>query len=60
MASWWVLSSLGLYPAVPGIDVLALTAPLFPRATVRLPGGTLEINAPGGNRPVGGDPVRRR
>ncbi len=47
MASWWVLSSLGLYPAVPGTDVLALTAPLFPRATVRLPGGTLEINAPG-------------
>jgi predicted alpha-1,2-mannosidase len=47
MAAWWVLSALGLYPAVPGTDVLALTAPLFPRAIVRLPGGTLQINAPG-------------
>ena len=47
MASWWVLSALGLYPAVPGTDVLALTAPLFPQATLRLPGGTLEVQAPG-------------
>jgi predicted alpha-1,2-mannosidase len=47
MSSWWVLSALGLYPAVPGTDVLALTAPLFPQATLRLPGGTLRLRAPG-------------
>ena len=67
MAAWWVLSALGLYPAVPGTDVLALTAPLFPRAVLRLPGATLEINAPGaGDRSVaiqsallGGRPLTR-
>ena len=47
MASWWVLSALGLYPGVPGTDVLALSAPLFARATVHLPGGPLRIVAPG-------------
>ncbi len=47
MASWWVLSALGLYPAVPGTDVLALTAPLFPRAAIALPHGRLTIDTAG-------------
>jgi predicted alpha-1,2-mannosidase len=46
MAAWWVFGALGLYPAVPGTDVLALGSPLFPRVTVRLPHGTLRIVAP--------------
>ena len=39
MGAWWVLGALGMYPAVPGTDVLALGSPLFPRVTVRLPRG---------------------
>jgi putative alpha-1,2-mannosidase len=34
-----VLGALGLYPEVPGTDVLAIGSPLFGRATVRLAGG---------------------
>jgi len=47
MSSWWVLAALGIYPAIPGEDVLALTSPLFPRATVRLGGRDVVIAAPG-------------
>jgi predicted alpha-1,2-mannosidase len=46
MSSWWVFGALGIYPAVPGSDVLALGSPLFRRATVRLPQGKLRITAP--------------
>jgi predicted alpha-1,2-mannosidase len=46
MGAWWVFGALGMYPAVPGTDVLALGSPLFPRVTVRLPRGTLRIEAP--------------
>ena len=47
MSAWYVLGALGLYPAIPGTDVLALGGPLFPRADVRLPGGLLRIRAAG-------------
>jgi predicted alpha-1,2-mannosidase len=46
MSSWWVLSALGLYPAVPGTDVLTLGGPLFPSARVRLANRVLRISAP--------------
>jgi predicted alpha-1,2-mannosidase len=46
MSAWWVLSALGVYPEIPGTDVLALTSPLFPRATVRLGGRDVVISAP--------------
>lgn len=39
LSSWYVLGALGLYPEIPGTDVLAIGSPLFPRATVRLSGG---------------------
>jgi predicted alpha-1,2-mannosidase len=39
LSSWYVLGALGLYPEVPGVDVLAIGSPLFRRAVVRLPGG---------------------
>lgn len=39
LSSWYVLGALGLYPEVPGTDVLAIGSPLFGRATVRLAGG---------------------
>ena len=47
MSAWYVLGALGLYPAIPGTDVIALSGPLFPRADVRLGGGTLRIRAAG-------------
>ncbi|MFH1531631.1 MAG: glycoside hydrolase domain-containing protein [Pseudomonadota bacterium] len=47
-SAWLVWSCLGLYPAIPGTDVLVLNGPLFPSATVRLANGeTLTINAAG-------------
>jgi glycosyl hydrolase family 92 len=48
MSSWYVWSSLGMYPATPGTPVLALGAPIFPRAVIQVPGGRhLTISAPG-------------
>ena len=47
MGAWWVFGALGMYPAVPGSDLLALGSPLFPRVTVRLPRGTLRIEGSG-------------
>jgi predicted alpha-1,2-mannosidase len=39
LSSWYVLGALGLYPEVPGVDMLAIGSPLFRRAVVRLSGG---------------------
>lgn len=48
MASWYVWAALGLYPAVPGMPVLAVNTPLFERAEIALPTGkTIRISAPG-------------
>ncbi|HET6724849.1 MAG TPA: GH92 family glycosyl hydrolase [Gammaproteobacteria bacterium] len=38
-SSWYVWAALGLYPATPGTDVLALDSPLFPYIRIHLPGG---------------------
>ena len=46
MGAWYVLASLGLYPACPGTGEYILTAPLFKKAEIRLSGGkSLIINA---------------
>jgi predicted alpha-1,2-mannosidase len=52
MSAWWVFGALGFAPAVPGTGTLALGSPLFPRVTLHLEGGTLDIRAPraGGDR----------
>ena len=47
MGAWWVFGALGLYPAMPGTDVLALGSPLFPHVAIRLPRGTLRIDGAG-------------
>lgn len=39
MSAWYVLSALGFYPVAPGSTQYVLGAPLFPRATIRLPRG---------------------
>jgi predicted alpha-1,2-mannosidase len=48
MSSWFVWASLGMYPETPGAPVLALGAPIFPRAEFDLPGGRhVTLTAPG-------------
>lgn len=47
MGAWVVWASLGLFPAVPGTDVLLLHAPAFERIEVDLPGGPLRIETEG-------------
>jgi predicted alpha-1,2-mannosidase len=37
LSAWYVFGALGLYPELPGSDVLALASPLFRRAEIRLP-----------------------
>lgn len=49
LSSWYVWSALGLYP-IAGTDRYILGAPLFTRARVRLPGGTLTIESASGDR----------
>lgn len=36
LSSWYVFGALGLYPEVPGVGVLAIGSPLFPRIVVSL------------------------
>ncbi|MFB7712751.1 GH92 family glycosyl hydrolase [Streptomyces sp. NPDC056105] len=53
MSSWYVMSSLGLYPTTSGGNFDVITTPQFPNARVRIgdygktQGGTLTISAPG-------------
>jgi predicted alpha-1,2-mannosidase len=48
LSSWAVWDMLGLYPLVPGTDVLAIGAPLFPQVTVRpTDGSSVTIDAEG-------------
>jgi predicted alpha-1,2-mannosidase len=50
MSSWYVFGALGLYPAIPGVDVLALASPLFRQTELHLAGGTVTIVAPNARR----------
>jgi predicted alpha-1,2-mannosidase len=66
MSAWYVLASLGLYPACPGSGEYILTAPLFRKSVIRLANGkTLTIRADNPNRPyiagvdLNGKPVDR-
>ncbi|PZE75700.1 glycoside hydrolase family 92 protein [Curtobacterium sp. MCBD17_019] len=53
MSSWYVMSSLGLYPTTSGGDFDVITTPQFPNAQVQIggygktQGGMLTISAPG-------------
>ena len=46
MSAWYVFGALGLYPAVPGTDLLALASPLFPETVIHLAGGDVRVVAP--------------
>ncbi len=43
MSSWWLFGALGMYPELPGSDVLVCGSPLFPKAVLHLPGGDATI-----------------
>ncbi len=46
-SAWYVFSALGFYPVTPATDEYVIGAPLFKKATIKLPNGnTIEINAP--------------
>lgn len=48
MSSWYVFSSLGMYPQVPSRAELTLASPLFPRIEIERPhGADIEIRASG-------------
>ena len=52
MSAWYVLSSLGIYPACPGTGEYVFAAPLFKKATITLSSGnTLIIKADHPDRP---------
>ena len=48
MSSWWLFGALGMYPELPGSDVLVCGSPLFPKVVLHLPGGDVTIIASGG------------
>ncbi len=39
MSAWYIFSSLGFYPVVPGQDIYVIGTPLFNKATVHLENG---------------------
>ncbi|MBF9072631.1 GH92 family glycosyl hydrolase [Streptacidiphilus fuscans] len=47
MSSWYVWAALGMYPQTPGVPMMVLGAPQFPRATVHGAYGDLTIDAQG-------------
>ncbi|MFP3393911.1 glycoside hydrolase family 92 protein, partial [Brevibacillus sp. SIMBA_076] len=46
MSAWLVLSSLGMYPLMPGAEFV-LTTPMLPRMRLRRPVGDLVVEARG-------------
>jgi len=47
MSSWYVWGALGMYPELPGADVLVLGSPLFPKTVLHLDHGDVTIVAHG-------------
>ena len=43
MSSWYIFAALGMYPEIPGSDVLVLGSPLFPNAVLHLENGDVAI-----------------
>jgi predicted alpha-1,2-mannosidase len=46
-SAWYVWAALGMYPATPGADTLALHGPLFPSILIQRPAGNIQINGTG-------------
>ncbi|HEY1790325.1 MAG TPA: GH92 family glycosyl hydrolase [Verrucomicrobiae bacterium] len=47
MSSWYVFAALGMYPELPGSDILVVGGPLFPKAVIHLAAGDIIITANG-------------
>jgi putative alpha-1,2-mannosidase len=47
MSSWYIFSALGMYPELPGSDILVVGSPLFPKAVVHLQTGDITITGNG-------------
>jgi predicted alpha-1,2-mannosidase len=47
LSSWYVWSSMGLYPTTPGTSTLAVSAPVFPTIKIHTHRGATIISAPG-------------
>lgn len=52
MSSWYVFSALGMYPELPGSDILVLGSPLFPKAIIHLETGNITITANGAAKDI--------
>jgi predicted alpha-1,2-mannosidase len=50
MSSWYVFGALGMYPELPGSDVLVLGSPLFQKAVLHLPNGDVTISGNGATK----------
>ncbi len=47
MSSWYIFSALGMFPELPGSDILVIGSPLFPKAVVHLQTGDITITGNG-------------
>jgi predicted alpha-1,2-mannosidase len=45
MSSWYIFATMGMYPELPGSDVLVLCTPLFPKIIIHLQTGDVTIKA---------------
>ncbi|HEY5835848.1 discoidin domain-containing protein [Streptomyces sp.] len=46
-SAWYVWAALGMYPATPGADTLAVHGPQFPSVLIQRPGGDITVNSAG-------------
>lgn len=53
MSAYYLFAAMGFYPFQHGQDTVALSAPLFPRITIRRADGDIDIAAPGASRERG-------
>jgi predicted alpha-1,2-mannosidase len=51
MGSWYVLSSVGLFPVIPGIGGLSINSPVFEKTIIHLPKGNIVITGGSENNP---------
>ena len=52
MSSWYIFSALGMYPEIPGSDVLVLGSPLFPKTVLHLSRGDITIEGINAGRDI--------
>jgi predicted alpha-1,2-mannosidase len=53
-SAWYVWAALGMYPATPGADTLAVNGPSFPSVLIQRPGGDITVNSSGSGSYVQG------